>query len=654
MSLQKIDATDPLSRSADPVAHNVERLAALFPEAVAEGKVDFEVLRQLLGESIAAPDERFGLHWKGKAEARQLALTPSTGTLRPCPEESVDWDKTQNIFIEGDNLEVLKLLQKGYLGKVKLIYIDPPYNTGNDFVYPDTFADSVGNYLRVTGQITEDGAKITSNTESSGRFHTNWLNMMYPRLKVAKELLSEDGALVISVDDVEHAHLRGVCTDVFGPENFVATFLWEKRTTRENRRVFSFNHDYLVCFARNKSAFEGARNLLPSTDEVRARYSNPDNDPRGPWQSVSLNAQGGHATKDQFYKVTTPNGRVVQPPEGRCWVVTERRFWELAADGRVWFGAEGGNVPREKLFLSEARDGLTPHTLWTATEVGTNDSAKKELIELMGGADVFETPKPVSLLRRLVDVAVKPEDIVMDFFAGSGGLGQAVMEANAQDGGNRQYICVQLPEPLDPADKNQKSAAAFCDSLGKARTIAEITKERLRRAGAKLKAENPLFAGDLGFRVYKLDSSNLKAWDPQPNSLEAQLALGVDHIKPGRTESDLLTELLLKLGLELTVPVEPQTIAGHTVFVVGLGALLAVLSPRIRREEAEPLALGLAALHESLRPASLTDEAPSPKARPARESTTVLFRDAAFEDDVAKANLVAILEQRGLTHLRSL
>src|SRR6185437_6455399 len=349
------------------------------------------------------------------------------------PEESVDWDKTQNLMIEGDNLEVLKLLQKSYNGKVKLIYIDPPYNTGNDFVYSDDFQDNIKNYLEITGQVGEAGRKLSSNAESSGRFHTDWLNMMYPRLRLARNLLCEDGALFVSVDDGEVNNLRSVIDEIFGPENFIALFVWEKRTTRENRRVFSFNHEYVLCVAKSKTQFEQVRNLLPTTEEVRNRYANPDNDPRGPWQSVSLNAQAGHATKDQFYSFTTPGGRVLDPPPGRCWAVTKPKLEQLVADNRVWFGETGNNVPRRKLFLSEAADGLTPHTLWTAAEVGTNDSAKKDLIELFGGVEVFDTPKPTALIRRIIEITTSKSDLVLDFFAGAGPTGEAVFDTNQID-----------------------------------------------------------------------------------------------------------------------------------------------------------------------------------------------------------------------------
>jgi len=621
--MKKLTAQDPETASADIVADNIEQLKALFPETVVEGKIDFEVLKQLLGGKVEEREEKYGLNWHGKRRARQLALTPSTGTLRPCPEDSVDWDTTKNVMIEGDNLEVLKLLQKSYAGKVKLIYIDPPYNRGKDFVYPDNYQDSIRNYLELTGQL-ESGHKITSNTEASGRLHTNWLNMMYPRLKLARNLLREDGAIFISIDDGEVSHLRSVTDEVFGPENFISLFVWEKRTTRENRRVFSFNHEYVLCVAKNKTHFEQSRNLLPTTSEVRERYGNPDNDPRGDWQSVSLNAQAGHATKEQFYTITTPSGRILDPPPGRCWAVTLSKLEELIADNRVWFGDTGNNVPRRKLFESEARDGLTPHTMWMATEVGTNDSAKKALIDLFDGTEVFDTPKPTGLIKRIVEIASDPHDLILDFFAGSGPTGEAVFNLNLNTESNRRFILIQLQEPIILKDY---------------KSIADITKDRLRRAAKKIRNENPLFADNLGFRVFKLDSSNIRAWEPDRDNLQQSLLESIDHIKPGRSQADLLYEILLKLGLDLCVPMEHRDIAGKTVHAIGGGVLLACLADKIGRDEVEPLALGIINWHHELAPVG---------------DSTCVFRDSAFRDDVAKTNLDAILNQHGLTNVRSL
>lgn len=636
--MKKLTATDAETRSPDLAAENLEQLTALFPEIVTEGPngvaVNVDVLKALVGDrTVSEADERYGLNWHGRRRARQLALTPSTGTLRPSPEDSVDWNTTQNLMIEGDNLEVLKLLQKSYAGKVKLIYIDPPYNTGHDFIYPDDFSDNVRNYLGLTGQAEGDGRRIASNTETSGRFHTAWLSMMYPRLKLARALLTEDGVLWATIDDHELAHLTELCDAIFGMENFVGIFIWEKRTTRENRKVFSVNHDYIVCYAREKSVFERVRCLLPRTEDSEERFSNPDNDPRGDWQSVSLNAQAGPGRrKEQFYTITTPSGRKVDPPSGRCWIYTEDRLEELRADNRIWFGEDGGNVPRLKCFRSEAEDGMVPHTLWKADEVGTTDTAKKAIKELFGGIEVFDTPKPIPLLRRILQISTVRDtnDLVLDFFAGAAPIGEAVFTQNAEDSGNRRFIAVQIPEPL-PGD----SPARQLDF----ETLSDVAIDRLRRAGRALQGQAPMWAGDAGFRLFKLDASNIRAWEPDRDDLDQTLLDSIEHLKPGRTEQDVLYELLLKLGLDLCVPIETRAIAGKEVHAVGRGVLMACLAERIERAEVEAVAQGIVEWHQELTPAG---------------DSTCVFRDSAFADDVAKTNMAAILEQHGIANVRSL
>jgi adenine-specific DNA-methyltransferase len=561
-------------RSHDIASEKVQELLWLFPGIRTEGgKLDFDRLKLALGDAVDVGRERYGMNWPGKADCFKTIQFPSVATLLPCPKESVDFDATENLIIEGDNLEVLKLLQKSYLGKVRMIYIDPPYNTGNDFIYPDNYAESLQTYLEYTGQVDAEGRRFGTNTDADGRFHSKWLNMIYPRLYLARNLLRDDGVMFISMDDHELSTLISVLNEIFGEENYIAAFAWEKRTTRENRRVFSFNHEYVLCVAKEKTLFEQSRNLLPLTDDVRQRYSNPDNDPRGPWQSVSLNAQAGHATKDQFYSITTPGGRELEAPPGRCWVVTKPRFDELVADNRVWFGESGNNVPRRKVFSTEAKDGLTPHTLWTADEVGTNDSAKKELIALFDGQEVFDTPKPPSLTRRMLEIATDKSDIILDFFAGSGTTAHAVLEQNQQDGGNRKFILVQLPEPTERTDYP---------------TIADVCKERIRRVIKKLKNEN---AGklrverdprvDCGFRGFKLAESNFTTWDAQvahnESALEKQLELHIDHVRDKRTDDDILYELLLKSGFPLTTLVEKNMLAGKTVYSIAGGALMICL-----------------------------------------------------------------------------
>ncbi|HBN9751805.1 TPA: site-specific DNA-methyltransferase [Pseudomonas aeruginosa] len=632
--MQIIDAASPLAQSADLVAGNIEQLKALFPELITEGPngvaVNVDVLKSLVGDrTVADADEKYGLNWHGKRRARQLALTPSTGTLRPCPEASVDWDTTQNLMIEGDNLEVLKLLQKSYAGKVKLIYIDPPYNTGKDFVYPDNFQDNIKNYLELTGQA-EGGRKVSSNTEASGRFHTDWLNMIYPRLKLAHSLLRNDGVIFVSIADHEIHNLRAVMNEVFGEENFIAAVIWQKVFSPKNSaRHFSEDHDYIVVYAKNAEVW--TPRLLPRTEEMEARYANPDDDARGPWTSGDLSARNFYG--EGTYAVTCPSGRVIDgPPPGTYWRVSRAKFDELDADKRIWWGADGNNMPRLKRFLSEVKSGRVPQTLWTYDEVGHTQEAKKELLAAVTFPNsdvVFDTPKPTRLMRRILQLATAPDsaDLVVDFFAGTGTTMEAVYAQNAEDGGKRRCILVQLPEPLDGA-----AASGW-------KTIADVTRARIRSAGKRHREADPLFTGDVGFRVFKLDTSNIRAWNPDPIDLEQTLFAHQDHLVEGRTEADILYELLLKLGLDLCVPIAKRSIHGKDVHSVGGGVLMACLAESIFRDDVELLAQGIVAWLEELQPAG---------------DTTCVFRDSAFADDVTKTNLAAILEQHGIQNVRSL
>ena len=717
--MKPLTATDPETKSPDLAAENLAKLRALFPELVTEGKdgvaVNLDVLKALVGDkTVTDGEEKYGLNWHGKRRARQLALTPSTGTLRPCPEDSVDWDTTQNLMIEGDNLEVLKLLQKSYAGKVKLIYIDPPYNTGKDFVYPDNFKDNIKNYLELTGQTGEGGRKLSSNTEASGRFHTDWLNMMYPRLKLARNLLREDGVIFVSLDDGEVAHLRTILDEVFGPENFVANVIWEKKFAPQNdEKYFSERHDFVVVFAKHKEAWK--RNLLPRGEEALARYKNPDNDPRGTWASSDL-LRIEHRD-NCVYSISGPAGTKWTPELGTSWRHPEAEMLELISSGQVWFGADGTSKPRRKRYLSEVSDGVVPETMWFHKDCGHNQEATQEVKALFNDVGIpFSNPKPTRLLRQVLAVgtASNANDIILDFFAGSGTTGHAAYAQNVSEGGNRRYVMVQLPEPLDPDQKEQKFAAECCDKLKKPRNIAELTKERLRRAGKKIREEweakqraheatkarreeektGNLFVEsenlrgfvpscetppDLGFRVFKLASSNIRAWEPDRDKLAETLEASVEHLKTDRTEQDILFELLLKLGLDLTVAMESRIFnhethethekgkkgndtgteasesfrvfsvfrgspsesprGSHTVHSIGAGTLLVCLSPSIPQADVEPLALGLVGWHKELKPAG---------------ETTVVFRDSAFADDVAKTNLTAILHQHGLETVRSL
>jgi len=629
--MEKIDLTTPEAQSADLIRANVEQLKALFPELLTEGPegvaVNVDVLKALVGDrTVTDADEKYGLNWHGKRRARQLALTPSTGTLRPCPEDSVDWDTTQNLMIEGDNLEVLKLLQKSYAGKVKLIYIDPPYNTGKDFVYADDFRDNIKNYLELTGQV-EGGRKISSNTDASGRFHTDWLNMMYPRLKLARSLLSQEGALFVSIADHETHNLRACLDEVFGPENFIATVVWHKMDSPKNTAIhFSEDHDYILVYAKESSLWRPR--ALERSQGMIDRYKNPDNDHRGSWLLSDLAARNYYSQGQ--YPITTKVGRVIEgPPAGSYWRVSKEKFDELDRDNRIWWGENGDNRPGIKRFLSEVRDGVVPQTYWNWKDVGSTRNAKQEFSQLMesaAGEDIFITPKPVKLVERVISIGTRPdqEDIVMDFFAGSGTTGHATLASNIKDDGNRRYLVVQLPEPTGQVRHT---------------TISEMTKERLRRAGKKIKDDNPLFSGDTGFRVFKLDRSNIRAWSPDPNDLEQSLFAHQDHLVEGRSETDILFELLLKLGLDLCVPIEQRVIGDDTVYAVGGGVLLACLAATIAREAVEALARGIIDWHQELAPAG---------------DTTCVFRDSAFANDIAKTNLAAILEQHGIKNVRSL
>ncbi len=669
--MQKIEASSPEAQSADLVSENIERLRALFPEIVTEGphgaSVNVDALKMLVGEhSVTDAEEKYGFGWYGKRRARQLALTPSTGTLRPCPDESVDWASTRNLMIEGDNLEVLKLLQKSYANQVKLVYIDPPYNTGKDFVYPDNFTDSIRHYLALTGQVA-GGQKVSSNTDASGRFHTDWLSMIYPRLKLARDLLAEDGLIAVHIDEHELHALVLVMREIFGEENELGVAVWDKRNPKGDARGIAYQHESIVLFARNADwLFEHAplkrpkRNAQRMLDAARqalgsaASIAEATQSYRG-WVRAQTTLSGGEAMYDRI----SPDGRVyrlvsmawpnkkkapddyfiplVHPLTKRPCPVPERGWRnppgtmrELLAKGLVEFGADETTQPQRIYFLDENMFENVPSILPFG---GSDDARLKDL------AIPFDQPKPTDFAASIVGWCTGADDLIVDFFGGSGTTAHAVMALNAADGARRRYALVQLPEPLDAGNKDQKAAAEFCAKLKKPLNIAEITKERLRRAARKIDAEHAGHGADLGFRVFKLDSTNVVEWDPRGGDLQQSLLASVEHIKADRNDYDLLYELMIKRGLDLCAPIDAVTVAGKAVYVVG-GALVACFDPRIERRDTDALAEGIVALLDA-RQAAVQD-------------VTCVFRDNGFVDDVAKVNLSALLEQHGIKQIRSL
>ena len=564
-------------QSMDKVAANVAKIRELFPNCVTErinkeGKlehaIDFDMLKQELSDHVVdGLQERYQFTWPDKRKAILAANAPINKTLRPCREESVDFDNTENLYIEGDNLEVLKLLQETYLGKVKMIYIDPPYNTGNDFVYEDDFKQSAEEYIDNSGQLDEEGNRLVTNTESNGRFHTDWLNMIYPRLKLAKDLLSDDGVIFISIDDNEVENLRKICDEIFGESNFIAQVIWERAFAPKNdAKFFSVSHDYVLIYARSIDVF--SIGLLPRSAESDARYKNPDNDPHGPWTSDNMTVKSYSANYD--YPIRTPNGTIYYPPAGRCWFTSKERMQKLIENGAVWFGNNGGNMPRIKRYLSDVQQGMTPITIWKYLDVGHNQEARQELKKIFDEKAYFDGPKPIRLLNRILTIAnVKKDSFILDFFSGSATTAHAVMQLNAEDGGKRKFIMVQLPEVC--AENSEAYKAGY-------KNICEIGKERIRRVGKKIKDENPLTTQDLdiGFRVLKCDSSNMEDVYYTPREhMDKQQSLFVDNIKEGRDDEDLLFQVMLELDTPLSSKIIKTEIAGKVVYNVAQGHLMA-------------------------------------------------------------------------------
>ena len=596
-------------QSSNGVEDNITKIAQLFPDCVTEtvdersGQpkhlIDFEKLKQNLSDSVMSERaERYQFTWPDKSKAILLANSPINATLRPCREDSVDFDNTQNLYIEGDNLDVLKCLKETYLHKVKMIYIDPPYNTGNDFVYEDDFAQSSEEYLANSGQFDEQGNRMFTNAESNGRFHTDWLNMIYPRLKVARDLLTDDGVIFISIDDNEVENLRKVCDEVFGEQNFIATLIWERAFAPKNDAKFiSSSHDYIVMCAKRIENFKIGR--LERTQEANARYSNPDNDPRGVWTSGDMLVKTYNKSCD--YPITIPSGKIVNPVPGRCWRFSEESFLEKVKDNRIWFGPEGNGVPRVKRFLSELKfEGMAPTSILFHKEVGHSQEGSKEVTALFGDKGVFDGPKPVRLLQRLLTLAnLDDNSIILDFFSGSASTAHAVMKMNAEKQKHCPFIMVQLPEHISEKKKEQGYE-----------TVCEIGKERIRRAGKKIKEESPLTTQDLdtGFRVLKLDSTNMQDIYYSPKDIsQADLFSQVDNVKPDRTGEDLLFQVMLELGATLDSKIETTTVAGKTIYNVAEGYLVACFDPNVTDEVVKAIAQ-MQPAYAVLRDTSLKDD----------------------------------------------
>lgn len=607
--------------SADGTQLNMDALYQIAPSVFTEAldpktgkvsrKVDFDALRQLLGDNAVEGDgESYRFTWVGKNAAKAEAARPTDKTLRPVVEDSVDWDNTKNIYIEGDNLEVLKLLQRSYLGKVKMIYIDPPYNTGNDFVYDDDFRRTAAEEDLEAGNVDELGLRYRKNTDTNGKFHSDWCSMIYPRLLVARSLLTEDGVIFISIDDNEQRNLKNICDEVFGEGNFIAQLVWERAFSPKNdAKYISNSHDYILMFAKNIDAFKIGR--LERTEEANARYSNPDNDPRGPWMSSDISVKTYNAACD--YPITTPSGRVVEPPAGRCWSLSPKAFGERLQDNRIWFGPDGNGTPRIKRFLSELKfDGMAPTSILFYKEVGHSQEGAQEVVSLFGDKGVFDGPKPVRLLQRLITLANLQEDsIVLDFFSGSATTAHALMNINTNKGYRCKFILVQLPEEVSDTKKEQGY-----------KTICEIGKERIRRAGKKIKEESPLTTQNLdtGFRVFRQDESNYEEVSISPKDYDQdQLQLFADNIKQDRTDLDLLFGAMLAWGVQLDMPMNKEVVDGCTIYTVNSGDLIACFSEGITDKVVTAMASKI----------------------PLR----VLFRDSCFTQDAQKINIYEQFKQ---------
>ena len=629
--MTKLDGKTP-----DLAAENIEQLRQIFPDVFEEGKVDFDKLKQVLGEYVDDEKERYNFTWNGKGKALRLAQTPTTGTLRPCPEEreSKNWNNTQNLYIEGDNLEVLKLLQKSYHGKIKMIYIDPPYNTGGDFVYQDDFSDSIENYKRITSQVDDEGKKLGTNTEANGRYHTDWLNMMYPRLRLARNLLKEDGVIIISIDDNEIQNLYHLCNEIFGEDNFVDNIIWKKRYGGGAKEKYLVSlHEYALMYCKNLAQLDEL--FVPLTTENKNRYYQKKDQNfavRGGYRTHPLEAtKSMDARENLVYPIPAPDGTMIMPQ--RQWLWSKDRAYAALEKGEleIYRGNDGSWQVATKQYLKDEDGVERGGKMFSIIENIYTQHGTNEMISILGNAKIFPFPKPSNFVSQLLQVGMHKNDIVLDFFSGSSTTAHAVMQLNAEDGGNRKFIMVQLPEPC--AEGTEAAKAGY-------KNICEIGKERIRRAGEKIKAEieeqnaqlkigeEPKKVPDIGFKVFKLDSSNLKQWQPDYDDLETSLFDSISNYVEGRSELDVVYEIMLKMGMELTWPLETHTIGGNNVYEIGMGALMICLDDHITTEVAE----GMAALYKELAP----------------ETWRVVFKDNGFADDSAKVNIKEILKTAGL------
>jgi len=655
-SMEKLDR-DSNGSSLNIVQDNIDKLKILFPDIFSEGKIDFDKLRETLGDRLETDEERYNFTWHGKSSSRRIAQTPSTGTLRPCKEESKDWDTTQNLFLEGDNLEVLKLLQKSYHKQVKMIYIDPPYNTGKEFIYPDNYKDNLDTYLEYTGQKDNEGRKFGTNAETAGRYHTNWLNMMYPRLKLARNLLRDDGVIAVHIDEHEYSNLEKLLFEIFGEENNLGTIIWDKRNPKGDAKGVAYQHEQIVFFTKNVSVFNekcifmrskaNANKMLVKveqlinsaggvTDSVKNEYkkwlktqdfSGGEKaysliDEKGQiYQSVSMAWPNKKKAPDEYFKplIHPITGKECLIP-GRGWRNPPSTMKKLQDDDLILFGKDETTQPRSKYLLEENLEENVPSLLYYG---GSDD----DLLSQLGV--FFDNPKVVDVSKKLIQPVVMDNDLVLDFFSGSCTTAHAVIDLNAQDSGNRKFIMVQLPEPCD--EKTEAYKAGY-------QTIADIGKERIRRAGEKILQDNAdkdsIDNLDIGFKVFKLGSTNIKPWDAEFDNLESALFDAVDNIKHDRSEDDVLYEILLKYGLDLTIPIEQREIGGKTIYSIGFGALVVCLDDEITLDVVE----GIGSLQAELDP----------------EVMRVVFKDAGFKDDVVKTNAIQILKKYGIDDVKSL